>query len=176
MLRKPVAQQVEQELNAQCKHVQSPLSSAIALKVLLALQCCIQSLLQRILLSKRSFQLLKTAARLASPMHAGLVHKDKVAVMGGSHGGFLTGNLVGQFPDAFKCGVLRNPVMDISLMIHVSDIPDWTYVEAFGSKVLLHNDHSCSNALCSSAMSDLLLCKSLLTGLSLWFPADLQCT
>lgn len=54
--------------------------------------------------------------------------------MGGSHGGFLTGNLVGQFPDQFKCAVLRNPVMDISLMIHVSDIPDWTFVEAFGSK------------------------------------------
>ena len=56
-------------------------------------------------------------------------------MMGGSHGGFLTGNLVGQYPDRFKCAVLRNPVMDISLMIHVSDIPDWTYVEAFGSQV-----------------------------------------
>ena len=55
--------------------------------------------------------------------------------MGGSHGGFLTGNLVGQYPDRFKCAVLRIPVMDISLMIHVSDIPDWTYVEAFGSQV-----------------------------------------
>jgi len=55
--------------------------------------------------------------------------------MGGSHGGFLTGNLVGQYPSAFKCGVLRNPVMDLGLMIHVSDIPDWTYVEAFGCKV-----------------------------------------
>ena len=66
---------------------------------------------------------------------AGLVDKDRVGVMGGSHGGFLTGNLVGQYPSAFKCGVLRNPVMDLGLMIHVSDIPDWTYVEAFGSKV-----------------------------------------
>lgn len=55
--------------------------------------------------------------------------------MGGSHGGFLAGNLVGQYPSRFKCALLRNPVMDISLMIHVSDIPDWTYVEAFGSKV-----------------------------------------
>ena len=70
-------------------------------------------------------------------VYAGLVNSDKVAVMGGSHGGFLTGNLVGQYPDAFKCGVLRNPVMDLGLMIHCSDIPDWTYVEAFGSKVPL---------------------------------------
>lgn len=36
--------------------------------------------------------------------------------------------------------------MDISLMIHVSDIPDWTYVEAFGSKarfVILLVDTQC---------------------------------
>lgn len=66
--------------------------------------------------------------------------KSKVAVMGGSHGGFLTGNLVGQYPESFKCGVLRNPVMDLGLMIHCSDIPDWTYMEAFGSKVKLPPD------------------------------------
>ncbi|CAL5219578.1 g1438 [Coccomyxa viridis] len=64
----------------------------------------------------------------------GLVDKARVAVIGGSHGGFLTGNLVGQHPDRFRCGVLRNPVMDISLMISVSDIPDWCFVEATGSK------------------------------------------
>lgn len=62
---------------------------------------------------------------------------NEVAVMGGSHGGFLTGNLVGQYPATFKCGVLRNPVMDLGLMIHCSDIPDWTYIEAFGCKVKL---------------------------------------
>ena len=58
-----------------------------------------------------------------------------MAIIGGSHGGFLTGNLVGQHADRFRCGVLRNPVMDISLMISVSDIPDWCFVEATGSKV-----------------------------------------
>ena len=58
--------------------------------------------------------------------------------MGGSHGGFLTGNLVGQYPSAFKCGVLRNPVMDLGLMIHCSDIPDWCYIEAFGCQVCNH--------------------------------------
>ena len=64
-----------------------------------------------------------------------------MAVIGGSHGGFLTGNLVGQHPDRFCCGVLRNPVMDISLMISVSDIPDWCSVEATGSKVILPACH-----------------------------------
>jgi len=77
----------------------------------------------------------------------GLVEKDKVGVMGGSHGGFLTGNLVGQYPSSFKCGVLRNPVMDLGLMIHCSDIPDWCYIEAFGSKVC--SDTDCSAFICN---------------------------
>ena len=64
-----------------------------------------------------------------------MVDKERVAVSGGSHGGFLTGNLLGRHADRFKAGLARNPVMDISLMIHVSDIPDWCYVEAFGVQV-----------------------------------------
>lgn len=68
-------------------------------------------------------------------LHAGLIDESRVAVIGGSHGGFLTGNLVGKHAERFRCGVLRNPVMDISLMAHVSDIPDWCYVEAWGSQV-----------------------------------------
>ena len=55
--------------------------------------------------------------------------------MGGSHGGLLTGHLVGQHPSRFRCGVLRNPVLDISAMVHMTDIPDWCYVECWGSEV-----------------------------------------
>ena len=62
-------------------------------------------------------------------------HVGDVAVMGGSHGGFLTGHLLGQHPSRFNCGVLRNPVLDLTQMIHISDIPDWVYVEAYGPKV-----------------------------------------
>ena len=58
-----------------------------------------------------------------------------MAISGGSHGGFLTGNLLGRHADRFKAGLSRNPVMDLSLMIHVSDIPDWCYVEAWGVEV-----------------------------------------
>ena len=42
---------------------------------------------------------------------AGVVDPDRVAVMGGSHGGFLTGHLVGQHPTRFRTGILRNPVL-----------------------------------------------------------------
>jgi acylaminoacyl-peptidase len=65
---------------------------------------------------------------------AGVVDEARVAVVGGSHGGFLSGHLLGQHAGRFRCGVLRNPVMDLSLMVHVSDIPDWVFVEAWGPK------------------------------------------
>ena len=58
-----------------------------------------------------------------------------MAVVGGSHGGLLAGHLVGQHPARFAAGVLRNPVMDASLMVSVSDIPDWCWCEAWGVEV-----------------------------------------
>ncbi|KAK9803410.1 hypothetical protein WJX72_008476 [[Myrmecia] bisecta] len=73
-------------------------------------------------------------AALDAGVKAGYVDPGRVALVGGSHGGFLTGHLCGQHPDRFKCAVLRNPVCDLTLMIHVSDIPDWIYVEAYGVK------------------------------------------
>ena len=66
---------------------------------------------------------------------AGYVDLSRVVVIGGSHGGLLTGHLLGQFPDRFRAGVLRNPVLDIALMSQISDIPDWCFIEGFGSQV-----------------------------------------
>jgi len=71
---------------------------------------------------------------LDAAVAANLVDGNRVALVGGSHGGFLTATLAGLHPARFKAAVLRNPVTSLSLMTGISDIgPDWCFVEAFGS-------------------------------------------
>jgi len=53
----------------------------------------------------------------------------KVGVLGGSHGGFLTGHLIGQFPYRFAVASMRNPVLNLNYMAACSDILDWIYTE-----------------------------------------------
>ncbi|KAJ8501525.1 hypothetical protein ONZ45_g12111 [Pleurotus djamor] len=53
--------------------------------------------------------------------------KGNQFVSGGSHGGFLTAHLIGQYPDIFSAAALRNPVVSVGEM--KSDIPDWVYSE-----------------------------------------------
>ena len=59
-----------------------------------------------------------------------LVDSSRIAAVGGSHGGFLAGHMIGQHPDIFKVAAMRNPVTDISSMLGSSDIPDWCAAEA----------------------------------------------
>ena len=68
----------------------------------------------------------------ACKIHPSLLDASRVGVAGGSHGGFLTGHLIGQFPDRFKVAAMRNPVTNIPPMVTTSDISDWCYVEALG--------------------------------------------
>ncbi|KAI8818824.1 Alpha/Beta hydrolase protein [Fimicolochytrium jonesii] len=61
---------------------------------------------------------------------SGEVDPDRVALWGGSHGGFLTAWLVGKYPDYYKAAVLRNPVINMGSNLAQSDIPDWSLAEA----------------------------------------------
>ena len=58
--------------------------------------------------------------------------RSKVGVSGGSHGGFLSAHLTGQFPQDYAACAMRNPVIDLTAMAATSDIPDWTFAEATG--------------------------------------------
>ena len=58
-----------------------------------------------------------------------MIDPKKVGVTGGSHGGFLTGHLIGheEFKDIWGAAAVRNPVLDLSYMLSATDIPDWIY-------------------------------------------------
>ncbi|KDP40266.1 hypothetical protein JCGZ_02264 [Jatropha curcas] len=64
----------------------------------------------------------------------GLARPSSIAVLGGSHGGFLTTHLIGQAPDKFVAAAARNPVCNLASMVGTTDIPDWCYVETYGTK------------------------------------------
>jgi len=56
-----------------------------------------------------------------------VIDPKRVGVFGGSHGGFLTGWLIGhpEYKSLFKCGVLWNPVLNLPYEAESTDIPDW---------------------------------------------------
>ncbi len=65
--------------------------------------------------------------------YKGIIDSSRVGIVGGSHGGFLSGHAIGQFPQMFKVAAMRNPVTNIATMVTTTDIPDWCYVETMGT-------------------------------------------
>lgn len=56
-----------------------------------------------------------------------------IVLYGGSHGGFLTTHLIGQFPDFYAAASARNAVTHLEAELFVSDIPDWVLCEGLGT-------------------------------------------
>lgn len=54
--------------------------------------------------------------------------RSKLFYLGGSHGGYIGGHVIGQYPDMFAACVLRNPVISAGEM-STTDIPDWYFAE-----------------------------------------------
>lgn len=64
-------------------------------------------------------------------LETGLGDPNKLIVMGGSYGGYLGAVLIAKFPDLFQCAILKNPVVNLPSALEASDIPEWSYCEAF---------------------------------------------
>jgi acylaminoacyl-peptidase len=66
--------------------------------------------------------------------HSDKLDHSRIYVMGGSHGGFLTGHLLAtpcpSTSGKWSAGVMINAVTNIAHCVGISDIPDWCYVES----------------------------------------------
>ena len=64
--------------------------------------------------------------------HGDIIDAERAGICGGSHGGYLAGHCIGQYPEIFKVAAMRNPVTNIATMVSATDIADWCYIETLG--------------------------------------------
>nr|XP_060621743.1 acylamino-acid-releasing enzyme-like isoform X2 [Anolis sagrei ordinatus] len=62
------------------------------------------------------------AVELALQM--GTLDPKRIALLGGSHGGFICCHLIGRYPDMYKACAVRSPVINMATLLGTSDIPD----------------------------------------------------
>ncbi|KNC47911.1 acylamino-acid-releasing enzyme [Thecamonas trahens ATCC 50062] len=67
-----------------------------------------------------------TAHALAAPALSA-IPATNVFLVGGSHGGFLSGHSALRFGGTYAAAALRNPVTNIATMLGATDIPDWCW-------------------------------------------------
>ncbi|RUS71860.1 hypothetical protein EGW08_020382, partial [Elysia chlorotica] len=60
----------------------------------------------------------------------GVADGNRIFAFGGSHGGFLSTHLIGQYPDTFKAAATRNPVTNLVSMFSTTDIMAWIFYQA----------------------------------------------
>jgi acylaminoacyl-peptidase len=101
-------------------------------------QACIESLPGKI--GELDVQDTHAATVQALSLLGNKVDANKVSVIGGSHGGFLSAHMVGQYPDLYRATVMRNPVINVATMSGSTDIPDWCYVESLGNDMRNYDD------------------------------------
>ncbi|XP_053156348.1 acylamino-acid-releasing enzyme-like isoform X3 [Hemicordylus capensis] len=65
------------------------------------------------------------AVELALQME--ILDPNRIALLGGSHGGFICCHLIGQYPEMYKACAVRSPVINMATLLGTSDIPDWRY-------------------------------------------------
>ena len=64
------------------------------------------------------------------------IDKSKLAICGGSHGGYLSWAIIShpEWKDKFKAAWIRNPMTALFMSYAVSDISDWHYSVALGKE------------------------------------------
>eukprot|EP00922_Rhytidocystis_sp_ex-Travisia-forbesii_P052100 GHVS01077329.1.p1 GENE.GHVS01077329.1~~GHVS01077329.1.p1 ORF type:complete len:850 (-),score=93.44 GHVS01077329.1:336-2885(-) len=83
------------------------------------------------------------------------IDRSRVAVIGGSHGGFLVLHLIGKYPNLFAAASCRNPVTNLLSMYGSSDIPDWCLAQACNRDYDCRDPYGCLDGSDDSQVREL---------------------